>query len=357
MTDPIYSPILKSKLGEAKAVVRLDRCVKDRIIPFFDVLALKPDVPNGADVHEHLEKHVNHVAGAWNGRGICYVDLFDIVPTARGHGGVHPVTIVHDKLSYERVRAIPVVGLERDVPYKLAVRSVVANGVEALAVRLGDEDAQLPSTLVRRVRSLVAELGAEALPLHIFLDFRSIEGMASDVILTRAQRALTELKLLNPARLVFAASAIMPSMGRFKRNTVNRVARRDLLLWEVLYESFADLDYADYGVIDPNYIDFDPRKIKPAAKIRYASDREWIIVKGVKWTTDTTQHRRLSKMLADSAAFRGGDCWGSKTIVSAVNGQPVFRLLEDWVTIDQNTHITHTVQQLSRVRKSAAVVA
>lgn len=96
MTDFFYTPILKTKPGEAKALMRLDRQVKSSIIPFFDVLALKPDTNNGADVHEHMEKQAVNIAGAWNARGACYVDLFDVTPSARGYDGVHPATIVHD---------------------------------------------------------------------------------------------------------------------------------------------------------------------------------------------------------------------------------------------------------------------
>ena len=135
------------------------------------VLALKSGLFNGNDVHTFLEKHATFVAAAWNGRGPCYVDLRDIDPSARGFHGEHPVTIVHERLSFDQVEVIPVVGIERDVAYKLAVRRVVAQGAEGIAVRLGSEDIQLPSTLAERVTRLIAEIGASDLPLHVFMDF------------------------------------------------------------------------------------------------------------------------------------------------------------------------------------------
>ncbi|WP_431133449.1 beta family protein [Paraburkholderia fungorum] len=305
MTDAIYSPILKTKPGEARAVVRLDRVVKASIIPFFDVLALKAGTTNGADVHMHMEKQANNVAGAWNGRGPCYVDLFDVTPSARGYDGAHPATIIHDRISFECVEAIPVVGIERDVAYKLAIRRVVSAGADAIAVRLAVEDIQLPSTLVQRISTLLAEVGAADLPVHVFMDFRSIENVASDTIQMRVNKALPELRKLNPARIVFAASAIVSDMGGFKRNSVNALARRDLLVWQLIAELHPDVEYADYGIIHPEYLDIDPKVIKPAAKIRYAGDKDWLIVKGIKWVTDTSQHRKLSKMLCDQAEFRG----------------------------------------------------
>lgn len=350
MNSHVYTPILKSKLGEAKALIRLDRQTKSRIVPFFDVLALKSGLSNGNDVHTFLEKQAIHVAAAWNGRGHCYVDLRDIDPSARGCGGEHPVAIIHDKLSFDQVEAIPVVGVERDVAYRLAVRRVVTQGVDAIAVRLGAEDIQLPSLLVERVTRLVAEVGASGLPLHVFMDFGSIEHTESDVIQLRSLRALSEVRRLNPSRVVFSASAFISDMGKVKKGVLKVVPRRDFLIWELLNRMAPDIEYADYGVIHPGYFDFNPKTIRPAAKIRYASEKEWLIIKGTRWISDTSQHQGLSKLLCKSEKFRGADCWGGENIVAASLGRPSSpRRLEDWVTIDQNNHITHTVRQLSRI--------
>lgn len=273
MTDPIYTPMLKSKLGEAKALMRLDLQTKSNIIPFFDVLALKSGLSNGSDIHAFLEKQAINIAAAWNGRGHCYVDLYDIDPSARGYSGEHPVNIVHDKIAFDRIDAIPVVGVERDIAYKLAVRRVVGAGVDAVAIRLGSEDIQLPSMLVERVSRLVSEIGATGLPLHVFMDFRSIEHIDSDVIQMRFTRALAEVRRLNPARIIFAASAFVSDMGKVKKGVLKSIPRRDFLIWEMLAKIHLAIDYADYGVIHPGYFDFDPKTIKPAAKIRYTTDK------------------------------------------------------------------------------------
>lgn len=347
MIYPTYTPILKTKRGEAKALANLAGQVKSKIIPFFDVLALKHDAENGNDVHEHMTKQALNIAAAWKQLGPCYVDFFDIVPSARGLNGTHPVNIVHNKIAAEQVQAIPVVGIERDMAYKLAIRSLVSAGVDAIAVRLGPEDLQLPSLLVARINKLVAEVGAANLPLHLFLDYRSIENVPVDVIQMQVAKSLIELRKLNPMRIVFAASAIVANMGNFKRNTVNRVKRMDFLAWGLIVKTNPDLDYGDYGVVHPDYFDFDPKVIRPAAKIRYTSDKEWIIVKGSCWRDNTSQHHELSQMLCSKPEFRGGDCWGSDYIAAAAIGKLKYGTLETWVTIDQNSHITHTVNQIS----------
>lgn len=355
MSDPIYTPILKTKRGEAKALTQLEVQVKRSIVPFFDILALKAEASNGNDVHEHMVKQTINIVSAWKQRGHCYVDLFDVTPASRGINGAHPATIVYEKLAAGLVEVIPVVGIERDIAYKLAVRKLVVAGADALAVRLESEDIQLPSMLVSRVTRLVSEIGAANLPLHIFLDFRSIEHIAYDDIQLQVMKAMSELRKLNPARIVFAASAMVSNMGNYKKETLNILPRRDFMVWGLISKIHTDVDYADYGVVHPDYFDFDPRMIKPAAKIRYTSDKEWLIVKGVRWQSDTSQHHRLSRMLCAKSQFRGDDSWGGEYIVSAANGRQKYGTLETWVTIDQNNHITHTVRQLSRIATSKGV--
>lgn len=61
MNDFVYTPIIKTKRGEAKALVELDNSVMKKIIPFFDVLALNGETLNGNDVHKHMVKQANNI--------------------------------------------------------------------------------------------------------------------------------------------------------------------------------------------------------------------------------------------------------------------------------------------------------
>lgn len=349
MVESVYTPILKTKRGEAVAVFRLEQSVKDRIIPFFDILALGAEALNGSDVQEHMEKQAANIIAAWKNQGFCYIDFFDVVPSARGVNGIHPVTLIFDKLTSARVSAIPVVGIERDVAYKIAVRNVLSNGADAVAIRLDSEDIQLPSSLPQKIANLLFEIGAKNIDLHIFVDFRSIDSDSRAVVGGQFLRVLGELKGLSAKRIVFSASAMAQNMGGFKRGSVNRVKRLDYLIWRDILKLHDNIDYADYGVIHPNYIDFAPGVISPSAKIRYTTSGEWVIVKGSRWRDNTAQHHDLSKILQDQPEFRGDDSWGGKYIVSAASGRKSYGALETWVSIDQNNHITQTTKQISRI--------
>lgn len=349
MSIPIYSPMQKSKTGESVALIKLARTLRGHVVPFFDVLALKPGTENGQDVEVHLSKQAINIAAAGNAIGTCYVDLLDVDPNARGIGGNHPVKSIFEKLEFERIAPIPVVGLERDIAYKLAIRNIVSKGASALAIRLLADDLSLPSSLFARVQRLISEVGAQELPIHVFMDFRSIEHISSDLVQMQAQRALPEIRKLTPSRVVFCASSMLTDMSKVKKKVLKTIPRRDFMIWEGLYRYNPDLDYGDYGIVQPGYADFDPKKIKPAAKIRYTGNRDWVIAKGTRWISDTSQHRDLAKLIAKSDLFRGPDCWGSELITLASSGGQAPKVLQDWVSIDQNNHITHTIRQLSRI--------
>ena len=348
MSIPIYSPMQKSKPGESIALIKLASTLHGNVIPFFDALALKPGTENGQDVEVHFSKQAINIAAAGNAIGTCYVDLLDVDPNARGIGGVHPVKSIFEKLEFERITLIPVVGLERDVAYKLAIRNIIAKGVNALAIRLLADDLSLPSSLFEKVKRLISEVGAHDLPIHVFMDFRSIEHISSDLVQLLVQRALPEIRKLTPGRIVFCASSMLTDMSKVKKNVLKAVPRRDLMIWENLYQNNPDLDYGDYGIVQPGYADFD-KNIKPAAKIRYTGNNEWIIAKGTRWISDTSQHKDLAKLIVKSDQFRGLDCWGGESITIASNGGQSPRILQRWVSIDQNNHITHTIHQLARI--------
>lgn len=354
MSVAIYSPFFKSKRGEAKALAHLSSVTKAEVLPFFDVLALPQGTVAPSEVQAHLVKQAGNISTAWRGSGQCYVDLFDINPAARALEGRHPLGVVAAHLHGLGIPFIPVVGLARDVHYRLALRGLVQEGGLAVAVRLEAEDIQLPRDLARRVNETLAEIGATNIELHVISDFRSIADGAGNSAADLFLDGLSEIRRLKPARIVFAASNMVSSMGAFKANSLNRVARNDLLAWrEVVSAAGEGIAFGDYGVVHPDYVDLDPRLIKPAAKIRYATQSEWIIIKGTCWRDDTSQHHRLAQMLTRTSDFRGGDSWGGEYIVSAAAGRPTYGSLETWVTVDQNAHVEMTVAQTARIAAKA----
>lgn len=358
MNEAYYFPFLKTKRGEAKALQNLTAGIKANIRPFFDVLALEGGIAHPSQVQAHLVKQCGMVAIGWKNQGPCYVDLYDVRPEVRAEGGVHPLQFVMSSLLALNVNPIPVIGLGRDLAYQLSFRSLMAMEPPAICIRLEQEDLMLHEGLAERIENLVSALDAWDLPLHIVADFRGMRGNtanagAADVL----YEAMTEIRSLNPACIVFSGSGMVDSMGVYKRNSINRLPRIDFQAWQSLVVAgVRDVRYGDYGVVHPDYVDLDPRVIKPSAKIRYATAQEWVIVKGSSWRDNTSQHRELSQALIAVPGFRGDDSWGGNYIVSAAAGRPTYGSLETWVTIDQNAHATFTTRSVVATLLRAGVL-
>jgi hypothetical protein len=344
-----YSPFIKTKRGEAKALKELDSRIKNAIFPLFDVLALNKGVTTELDVQEHLDKQIRMIVLAWADQDACYVDLFDINPSARALDGVHPLTYVSGQLDQKKVSFLPVAGLARDMNYLLMLRSVVSNGCPGIAIRLEVEDLLLPEGLNQKIQTLLSQVGALSLPLHILIDCRSLIGQDLARVKSAIRVVLPQLRLLNPKRMILSASSMVADMSKFKKNSLNRVKRDDFSLWLGFAKEFPELGFGDYGVIHPDYVDLDPRVIKPSAKIRYATPTEWLVLKGSRWVDNTSQHHFLSVELAKCSEYRGEDSWGGHYIETAVAGRPKYGTLETWVTVDQNSHITVTAKLVEKV--------
>lgn len=350
MSSAVYSPFVKTKRGEARALKELDSTTKRAIVPLFDILKLSRGITAESDIQKHLEKQVGMIDLAWADQGACYVDLYDVHPGARALNGLHPLTCVSALLDQKRISFFPVAGLGRDVNYLVALRAVIGNGCLGLAVRLEVEDLLLPRGLGLKIQTLIDQVGATSLPLHVLIDCRSLVGQDAGRLRRAIQAALPEIRVLSPERIVLCASSMVADMSTFKKNTLNRVKRDDLSLWMSFVQvGSSDLGFGDYGVIHPDYADLDPRVIKPSAKIRYTAPGEWIVIKGFRWVDDTSQHHDLSMELANCPEFRSADSWGGSYIVSAAAGRPKYGTLETWVTVDQNVHITLTRKQVERV--------
>lgn len=345
-----YSPFVKTKRGEARGLKELDSRIKNAIFPLFDVLALGSSAEAESDVQKHLDKQVRMIELAWANQDACYVDLFDVNPHARAVGGVHPLEFVCALLDEKKIAYLPVAGLARDVQYLLTLRNIISNGCRGLAIRLEVEDLLLPVGLNQRIQHILSQVGAGAIPIHLLIDCRSLVGQDVARLRKSLYVALPQLRELLPERMVLSASSMVSDMSNFTKNSMNRVKRDDLALWlELVQNGFPELAFGDYGVIHPDYVDLDPRLIKPSAKIRYTTPTEWIVVKGSRWVDDTSQHHRLSLGLSNCAEFRGPDSWGGEYVRSSAAGRQKYGTLETWVSVDQNAHISMTAKQVERI--------
>lgn len=346
-----YSPFLKSKRGETKACQNLAPSVRKQLIPIFDVLAVPAEKRDPSKVKKHLELQIKHIVEAWSTGQPCYVDLFDVELALRAEGGIHPALLVFSSLSQSKVNSIPTIGLDRDTPYKIAVRSALALGFDSVAVRLQMEDLLIPEKLGAELKQLLDEIGAKDKALHVIIDFRELHGVNDSDLNKRALAGIIVAKTLGAVRIVVAGSSMIASMAEVERDSTKLFDRRELILWQkICTQGYKEISFGDYGIVSPSYSDL-PFYItqNAAAKIRYATDFKWAILKGRKWRDDTSQHAGLAAKLCAQNFFRGSDCWGGACIQKSATKAESFKSHEVWTAIGQNVHMTHTAKLVETV--------
>jgi len=345
----IYTPAMKTKRGEMRALREMLPTSAASLLPLIDVLAI-PDGDNGDRVQRHIERHLQFFVDAWSRRWPFYLDLFDVGAGFRGPNNVHPVRIAFSFLRGNGYEPISVVGLDRDAAYLRAVREEIAEGAEVVCVRLLEEDCLQPDSTLANVRRLFQAMEAAGLDRHAILDFRGIENKRSEVIGEQVQRMCQVLSEEGFSRIVFLASSMPASMGGIARESMTHIERREYLIWRDLIGRLGYLVFGDYGVVHPDYVDLDPRVIHPAAKIRYATTRHWLVAKGRQWIADTSQHRRLAVRVMDEPEYRVGvGGWGEKYLRRCAKGGARTGTLETWVSVDTNIHLEFVLRQVSRV--------
>jgi hypothetical protein len=319
------------------------------MLPLIDLLAIA-DGMDVAGVQRHIERCVEYIVGAWPAKMPFYMDLFDIAPAVRGPRNIHPALLTLRAIRGKGFNPIPVVGLDRDAQYLRAIREVLDDGPDAICVRLQEEDYLDPGSTVTQLRDLFSNLGAAKLERHMVLDFRSIEHKRSESIRSRAVAMLEGLSRERYSRFVFLASSMI-SLSGVGANSIARVERREVQLWQQIRQAAAaDIAYGDYGVVHPDYVDLDPRIIRPAAKIRYAAPRVWVVAKGRRWTLDTEQHRTLATRILREPEHRNTSMgWGERYLRDCAAGRQPTSNLERWVAVDTNVHFEFAVRQISRV--------
>jgi len=355
MGTETYVPILKGKAGEFRALLELLPDVRGRITPLVDI----PRVPlteRTKSLDSHLDKVIQGIAKSWDTEHPVFVDLFDLDLNARVTNGEHPVHYTLTQLHSRGVQAVPVVGLERDVAYEHAVRDVVPN-VESVVVRLLVEDLEATGSLAPNVVRILKSVKVDVAQTHLIFDLRSLRD--SDIsqhvaIVLRALRALPMAR--ECASLVVTGSTVPQSLADdVPANSLRRIPRRELDLWRRLRSMpgiTRRLSFGDYGVVHPDNLDLDPRKITLVASIRYTTNDALVVVRGKSFKSHPAgygQYYDLSKVVVALPDFRGSAfSWGDRQLAARAARTCGPGNKTTWVAIDTSHHLAYVDDQLQR---------
>jgi hypothetical protein len=355
-----YVPFLKGKQGELDALSKIERRDREHLTPLIEIGPIDIDPKTGARVKsldETLEGVAAKIVNAWGSLDFCFVDLPEFEPTARVEDGRHPVARFFDEAKTVDLAALPVTGLDRDRPQLEAVAEAISWGRNGVGVRLRRAELQDPAALDAGLRRLADALQIDFRQIDLLLDFGPILKSEVATIKGETEAAVQCLPDIAAWRSLTLCSGAFPQTVSpdVKPGKSGQLERREWQLWNTLIDGkrLPRLPaFADYGVASTAWLrGFDPEIMDPAAKIVYARDSDWLVVRGRSLRKKSyEQYRALAAQVVKSGSFRGNKhCWGDDYIAKCAKRQVGTGSLQTWVSVATNHHLCVVAHQLANL--------
>ncbi|MEO5969027.1 MAG: hypothetical protein ABIQ95_03800 [Bdellovibrionia bacterium] len=360
---PLYSPIIKGKLNDLKAISKLTEGARLKIKPLIEAMPLHDEEKT---LENHLKKFVSYIEKYVTVEEI-FVDFYGL-SGMKTLEGVEATLAGFDLLKTCSVTITPTYGFERDDDLWSLLSPIVKNFGAGFCFRIDidDLDDQAEDTM-SQILERSSQLRLKPKEVDLFIDLRDV-----------ADRNLDELKDLvldflqfipssvNFRSIILAGSSALKTVADIPMEGVIDVARQELHLWAKLQRDLPEsisLIYGDYGVVHPDFVDGIRNKYMNA-KIRYTTRGRITYFRGhglLHPVKDYEQYRKLADKVRNSSCYMGlSFSAGDKYIndVAAFNethGAPA-----TWVLADMNHHLEYTVMQITelvsvvRAEKSAS---
>ncbi len=349
----VYTPIVKGKANDFKAVANLTSVSKSSIKPFIELLP----VPEQTKIDKHLEKFANNLSQHLPS-GEIFVDFYGLVPGNVTENGENAVAAGFQALADHGRLVTPAYGFERDAAVWPHLRTVVKkmNRGFCFRVDIDDLDDQTEDTWLEIIERS-SELKIAPPETDLLIDLRDIRefdrGKLKDFVLD----FLSYKPAANKYRsITLAGSSALKTVTEIPKDGVGEIVRNELLLWAQLQSDLdgsATLNYADYGVVHPDFTDIGPNK-NANAKIRYTKGSKLVIFRGHKLydPSDFPQYHALAERVCKSNYYEGKTfSFGDRFIddcANHTNGQGPGNL-GNWVLADMNHHMEYTARQMAKL--------
>lgn len=349
-TNFTYSPIVKGKLNDIKAVSYLKHDIADRVKPVFELPPfIETDKPEVV-----LSRFADRLGKLYPTRH-CYVDFPLLKTGARTSEGEVVLANAYARLNSLSINYEPVYGFDRDEAlWGLVIQQAKQSG--GMLLRLEPDDLEFMSDTFDRIQDLTIR-GLDTSSMDVLLDCRSLTGIASTTAVSETAAIFLD-NLATSFRIrkaIVAGSSAPKTVTDIERNSRGDVLRHELSLWANLRVRNLPLEavYGDYGVIHPDFTDLTPSS-HINGKIRYTQGKHFHIFRGHSLSQDDKyeQYRKLSHGVMSSGFFQGHSySHGDRYIYDCATGQASTGNAGTWVMNDLNHHFTYAVQQVHRLEQ------
>ena len=351
ITKDMYVPILKWRMGEYQALMRLKSEVKDYIVPLIVVPPIEYDFEEERPkktIDEHMSPFGKRYREKWGNRK-CLIDLDDSLDNQIMSSGKHAIQHIFDEIRGES-NAIPVVRFTNGTNHKKIACEIVKRDGKGAAFRVRLEEL-MDIKFNQRANALLKELCLEKSSIDLIIDLAVPETFKPYKEFADALEAiLGSIQDLDSYRsFVIAGTSLY--LGKVKKPGAN-LSRQEWKLYKEIYSTFDGSlrmpSFSDYTIEQPGFTDLGIRRIMPAGKIIYTVDEIWHIRKGGAFRDDNSQMKKHCEGIVQSEYFRGAKfSKGDLRIEKTANGSENYGNLTTWKWVGVNHHIATVVEQLS----------
>jgi len=308
-----YMPVLKWKLGEQQALQGVSSAARAIIFPLVEVMDRPYDWEDEvytASWDVHLKKTVASAAKYWgSGHEIAFdtvIDVGDVLETSTKE----PWTFLFEEFWKAGVDAVPVISDVASRSERLALMAVsAAHGRERYVLRFAISE-RSPVEAASWHETVLKEFGGDSTKLDVVLDLGAIEGSISAALISNVVACYQGVAQLGGWRSVTLASGAFPNSLAGVSLGLTPIERKDTRLFRLVKAALAGqaqpLRYADYGIVNPDFVDADPRMMRMSANLRYTDTDDWKVYKArsvLKFGFG--QYIDLCKILVMASFFRG----------------------------------------------------
>ena len=354
---PLYTPILKGKANDLKALGKLPRSLTAHVQPLVELLS-----PNEGESVEAACVRFAHQLRKHCPLQAVSVDLHSIAPTTRTNDGSPALEALCSSLRGLDIRFTPVFGFDHEPELWERVGKIAARAGRGLTFRLKIEDIEAGDETISDLIERLRDFRIPAAETNLLIDLGSV-GTLDAVALVRL-RGLTQdfvesALTASNFRLISVIGSSMPKdVGEVPKDGCMPYYRKEMPLWLNVASGVRSelIAFGDYGIIHPHFSD----KIiatNANAKIRYTKGLHQHIFRGysLKQGERYGQYHDLAQRVVKSSVYVDRDySYGDDYVWRCANRQVGCGNLGTWVEVDMNHHMVYVAAQLPKLVNQVA---
>lgn len=342
-----YIPILKAKQSERLALEHLAPTLKSRITPLVEIQAMSTDDTGPFD---RLTKQIKR---AWDASQPLFIDCDPKFRWRKPKTAGAVLGQVLENARQDGYCFIPVTGIGCGDPYQAAVKKAVELDGNGLCLRLDGEDWSDPDDLSSELAALLNYFDMSPASVDVVLDYEAFSPHQVGVMIAAATTTINNLPRLQEWRTLTLAGTAFPSLlNSFTPKIPCYTPRSEWTMWRKLLKNRGLMRkpaFGDYTIVHPEFPDaMNFALITIEAKIKYATDDDWLIIRWHKTQGDRTKFYDICDILVQQSDYYGEDySWGDKRISLCCKRQASSGSPGTWVQVGVNHHMTLVANQVS----------